>query len=70
MAMLYFPKDANDAKRLSKRVARGKLKRIRQGIYTDAPWEDIPALVNKRWYDIVDYLFKDPIASHVTAVEL
>jgi len=70
MASLYFPIDANDAKRLAKRVSNGKLKRIRQGIYTDASWGEIPALVQSRWYDIVNYLFKNAIASHVTAVAL
>ena len=70
MATLYFPKNVNDAKRLSKQVRSGKLKRIRQGIYTDASWNEIPALVQNRWYDIVDYLFEHAIASHVTAAEL
>jgi Fic family protein len=70
MNNLYFPSDIADAKRLSKQVSRGQLKRIRNGIYTDAPWDQIPALVQSRWYDIVDYLYKGAIASHVTAVEL
>ncbi|MCP3907065.1 MAG: Fic family protein [Oceanicoccus sp.] len=70
MNNLYFPASANDAKQLSKRVSSGELKRIRQGIYTDAPWEQVPALVQSRWYDIVDYLFENGIASHVTAAEL
>ena len=57
MNNLYFPSDIADAKRLSKQVSRGQLKRIRNGIYTDAPWDQIPALVQSRWYDIVDYLY-------------
>ncbi|MDB4260908.1 hypothetical protein N9856_04245 [Porticoccaceae bacterium] len=70
MNKLYFPSDSAEAKRLAKRVGRGQLKRIRNGIYTDAPWDEIAALVQSRWYDIVDYLYKDAIASHITAVEL
>jgi hypothetical protein len=70
LAKLYFPKDNNDAKRLSKQSAQGKLTRIRRGIYTDAKSQDIPELLYARWHEVVDYLFKGAIATHITAVEL
>ena len=70
MPSLFFPKDIADAKRLSLAVSKGTLKRIRQGIYTDATWEDIPKLIHDRWFEIVHALFPNAIASHVTAVKL
>lgn len=70
MAKLIFPKDTNDAKRLAKAVARGELKRIRQGIYTDASWEEIPHLLHNKWHEIVHELFPSAIASHATAALL
>ncbi|GAB3034110.1 Fic family protein [Bowmanella dokdonensis] len=70
MPSLIFPKDTADAKKLSVEVQKGALKRIRQGIYTDAAWEEIPQLLNSRWYEVIQYLFPDAIASHVTAVKL
>lgn len=70
MPILTFPKDIADAKRLSVEVQKGRLKRIRQGIYTDAAWEEIPQLLHSRWYEVVQYLFPTAIASHVTAVKL
>lgn len=45
MTHLIFAKDTAEAKQFSKAVSRGELKRIRQGIYTDAPWEEIPKLL-------------------------
>lgn len=68
--ILIFPQDTSDAKRLSREVQSGRLKRIRQGIYTDANWEDIPQLLHNRWYEIVAYLYPTAIASHTTAASL
>ncbi|MFT6910725.1 MAG: hypothetical protein ACJAS1_007461 [Oleiphilaceae bacterium] len=70
MPNLYFPKDTNDAKRLSALVQRGKLNRIRQGIYTDASMEEIPSLLESRWYEVVAYLCHKPLAAYRTAYEL
>lgn len=70
MPSLIFPKDNADAKRLSKLVSKGELKRIRQGIYTDADWGEIPQLFKSKWYEVVNYLYPDAIASHATAVLL
>jgi hypothetical protein len=70
MSQLLFAKDTPEAKCFSKAVGRGELKRIRQGIYTDAAWEDIPKLVHNKWYQIVEYLYPTAVASHATAVSL
>ena len=67
MSELIFPIDTADAKRLSRRVSRGELHRIRQGIYTDADWGDIPKLLKNRWYEVVSYLYPSAIVSHATA---
>lgn len=67
MSNLYFPKDTAESKALSKKYTAGTLKRIRQGIYTDAPYEEINDLVIKQWSKIVDYLYPTAIASHSTA---
>ena len=67
MSNLYFPKNDAESKLLSKRVVKGELKRIRQGIYTDAAYEEINELVSKQWAKIVDYLNPSAIASHSTA---
>jgi len=53
MPSLYFPKDTNDAKRLSALVHRGKLNRIRHGIYIGIAMEEIPTLLESRWYEEV-----------------
>lgn len=70
MAQLIFPQNNNDAKRLAKLVNKGGLKRIRQGIYTDAPWQDIPQLVHNQWHEIVHVLYPNAIVSHSTAALL
>jgi hypothetical protein len=70
MAVLIFPKDNNDAKRLAKAVTKGVLKRIRQGIYTDATWEEVPQLLHNKWHDVVHALYPKAVASHVTAALL
>ena len=70
MPKLIFAKDTPEAKQFSKAVAQGKLKRIRQGIYTDAAWEDIPSLLHSKWYQIVEYLYPSAVVSHATAVSL
>lgn len=67
MSNLYFPKNNAESKALSKKYAAGVLKRIRQGIYTDAPYEEINDLVLKQWSKIVDYLYPTAIVSHSTA---
>jgi len=70
MPKLIFPHDNADAKRLAKAVSKGELKRIRQGIYTDADWAEIPALLNNQWYEVVSRLYPDAIVSHATAALL
>jgi len=70
MTQLIFAKDTAEAKQLSKAVGRGELKRIRQGIYTDAAWEDIPILLHNKWYQIVEYLYPSAVVSHASAVSL
>ena len=70
MAHLIFAKNTSEAKQFSKAVGRGDLKRIRQGIYTDAAWEEIPKLLQNKWYKIVEYLYPSAVVSHATAVSL
>jgi hypothetical protein len=70
MSNLIFAKDIPEAKQFSKAVAKGELKRIRQGIYTDAAWEEIPKLLQNKWYEIVEYLYPSAVVSHATAVSL
>lgn len=70
MPTLVFPRDSADAKRLAKAVSKGELKRIRQGIYTDADWDEIPQLLTNKWYEVVSHLYPDAIASHATAALL
>ena len=70
MSQLIFVQDTSEAKKFSKAVAQGELKRIRQGIYTDAAWEDIPKLLHNKWYQIIGYLYPSAVVSHATAVSL
>ncbi|MEH6578858.1 MAG: Fic family protein [Amphritea sp.] len=70
MPDLYFTTDTATAKSLAKRTQKGELNRIRQGIYTDAPLDEITSLLNLRWADIVEYLQPDAIAAYRTAFEL
>ena len=70
MTELIFAKDTTESKHFSKAVGRGELKRIRQGIYTDASWEDIPKLLHNKWYQVVTYLYPSAVVSHATAVSL
>ncbi len=70
MSRLIFAKDTAEAKQFSKAVGKGELKRIRQGIYTDAAWEEVPKLLQNNWYQIVEYLYPTAVVSHATAVSL
>ena len=71
MANLYFPTDTAHAKRLSRLYQQGKLHRIRQGIYIDAnAVSELEATLNSRWYEVADFLFERPVATHRTAAEL
>ncbi len=70
MPKLIFPQDSSDAKRLAKAVSKGELKRIRQGIYTDADWAEIPQLLDNKWYEVVTRLYPGAIVSHSTAAML
>jgi len=70
MAKLIFAHDTTEAKRLAAAVSRGELKRVRQGIYTDAAWEEIPKLLQNKWYQIVEHLYPSAVVSHSTAVSL
>jgi len=70
MTHLIFAKGTSEAKQLSRAVGKGELKRIRQGVYTDAAWEDIPKLLQNKWYQIVEYLYPSAVVSHATAVSL
>ena len=63
MSKLYLPKDSNDSKRLSALVKRGKLTRIRQGIYTDENLEEMPKLLISQWYEVVNHLSKRPLVA-------
>jgi len=51
-------------------VSKGELKRIRQGIYTDADWPEIPRLLNSQWHEVVTRLYPGAIVSHATSVLL
>ena len=70
MSQLIFASNAAESKKLSHAVSNGALKRIRAGIYTDASWDEIPSLIQSRWYQIVDFLYPDALVSHSTAVSL
>ncbi len=70
MPTLVFPRDNADAKRLANAVSKGELKRIRQGIYTDAEWGEIPPLLSNKWYEVVTHLYPNAIVSHATAALL
>ena len=70
MSKLIFAQNTTHAKTLSKMLSTQGLKRIRQGIYTDAPYEKINQLVANKWYEIVNYLYPTAIASHSSAFNL
>jgi len=70
MPDLFFATDAASSKTLSKRTQKGQLIRIRQGVYTDAAFEEISDLVRLRWADIVEYLRPDAIVAYRTAYEM
>ena len=70
MPKLIFPQDSADAKRLARAVSKGELKRIRQGIYTDAKWSEVPQLLTNKWHEVITYLYPKAIVSHATATLL
>lgn len=69
---LYFPLTKGDSNRLSRRVARGELLRIRRGVYTDElDSSKLPSLLASRWYEVVKALCPaGTIAAYRTAIEL
>ncbi|KGK42878.1 Fic family protein [Nitrincola sp. A-D6] len=70
MADLFFARDVASSKALSKQVQKGQLIRIRQGIYTDASFDEIEPLIKLRWADIVSFLKPDAILAYRTAFEM
>lgn len=70
MAELIFPANRNHGKTLSRQARKGQIRRIRQGVYTDAPEADIPALIQSHWYKLVEHFCDQPLAAYRTAVEL
>lgn len=70
MPQLFFSSSDQEAKRLSALCRKGRLRRIRQGVYTDGPPESDGSLINSRWHEVVAYLYPDAIAAYRTAYEL
>ncbi|MEX0904066.1 MAG: Fic family protein [Pseudohongiellaceae bacterium] len=70
MAELIFPRDRNHGKALARQARRGKVRRVRQGLYTDAPEAGIPGLVRRCWYKLAEHFCSQPLAAYRTAVEL
>jgi len=70
MPELFFSRSDNEAKRLSSLARQGRLHRVRRGVYTDAAPEQIARLLEKRWYQIVDYLYPNAIVAYRSAYEL
>jgi hypothetical protein len=71
MATLTFPKNAADAKRLSRLAGQGRLHRIRQGIYIDTADEaDIRQTLENQWVKVATYLLSHAVPVARTAVEL
>jgi Fic/DOC family len=69
---LYFPRGKADSNRLSRRVEKGELVRIRRGVYTDEFDPDrLPSLLQSRWHEVVKALCPaGTIAAYRTAMEL
>ena len=70
MTKLIFANGIAHAKQLSRMCSQGKIKRIRQGIYTDADWGEIPDLLLSKWHEVVNYLYPNAIVSHSSAITL
>jgi len=70
MSQLYFISSDAESKAYSKKVAVGKLKRIRAGIYTDAAYSEIKQLVLSNWTKIVHFIHPEAVATHITAEKL
>lgn len=70
MPELFFSHSEKEAKRLSALVRQGGLRRVRQGVYTDATPEQVPRLLASRWYQVVDYLYPDALVAYRSAHEL
>ena len=70
MAKLIFP-SSKEAQKASRLAAKGKLHRIRKGIYTDtSDSEDITKTLNNKWMDVACKIFDNPVAVARTASEL
>lgn len=70
MSQLYFASSTADSKALSRKVKAGKLKRIRVGIYTDASSAEIDELVLSNWAKVVQFIYPEAVATHITAEKL
>jgi hypothetical protein len=67
---LIFPRDRNHGGALARLARQGQIRRVRQGVYTDALEAEIPDLVRRRWYQFVEHFCRKPLAAYRTAVEL
>jgi hypothetical protein len=70
MAKLIFP-SSEEAQKASRLAAKGKLHRIRKGIYTDTGnTEEITKTLNNKWMEIACKIIDAPVAVARTAAEL
>lgn len=70
MSQLYFISSDAESRAYSKKVAAGKLNRIRAGIYKGAAYSDIKQLVLSNWTKIVHFIHPEAVATHITAEKL
>lgn len=70
MSQLFFSRTPAEAKRLSRLSLNGELYRLRQGVYTDAPFDKVKDLLLEKWGEVVAHFYPEAIVSHRTAREL
>lgn len=70
MAKLIFP-SSEEAQKASRLAAKGKLHRIRKGIYADTDdTEEIAKTLNNKWMEVACKIFDGPVAVARTAAEI
>ncbi|MFA6036962.1 MAG: Fic family protein [Legionellales bacterium] len=70
MSKLIFAGVTQSAKSLSKRLLKGELRRIHQGIYTEDLETPLTQIVQKDWMSIIPYIVSNGILSFRTAFDL
>lgn len=70
MSRLIFTRSPNEAKNLAREVAKGKIRRLYRGVYTEDLESSETELVRQNWLNLTSFFVPSGVLSYRTALEL